>query len=392
MALKPDIDLIVKMYSTALAAADQMILEKNKKITSLEEEVTRLRELLNLTKQQRFGSSSEVSKEIIPSDNTDEIVDTIDVAAHQRKQKRKRKRKGRLLSFENLPCLQRHYDLLDQEKSCQTCTHALHLIKKTSTKQLEIIPVRYCVVEHVQYTYGCRHCNRVVTPTKPPPPIPKAMAGASLLADVVINKYQFHQPLYRQSKQMKNDHLIIPDNTLGNWMVNIGKALKPLYDAMWCILKQRYLQVDETPVKILEPNKQGYLWTYYAPYSRNPSTVRDPGGLIVFELSETRAGKVANDRLQPFNGLLQTDGYSGYQSLRNRQGIVGLGCLTHCRRKFNEVIKISKDDQGIAAQMIEKMKPLYQLEKRMQQLNVSFHTRKRLRQKIARPITQDIFR
>jgi transposase len=163
-----------------------------------------------------------------------------------------------------------------------------------------------------------------------------------------------------------------------------GDALLKIYEAMWVILKRRYLQVDETPVKVLETNKKGYVWTYFAPNVGK--------GLVVFEFSLTRKGSVADERLKTFNGLLQTDGYSGYTALRKRNGIVAFGCFSHVRRKFSEVVKISGDKQGIAAEMIERMKPLYALEARLREAGADHRTRKRLRQKIARPILKDIHR
>jgi len=217
---------------------------------------------------------------------------------------------------------------------------------------------------------------------KEPAPLPKALAGSSVLTEVLINKYQYHLPLYRQSKMMASLGVMVPDNTLGNWVMQIGLALMKLYDAFWgAILVGRYLQVDETPVKVLKPEKKGYLWSYFAPWVGK--------GLIVFELSLTRSGSVAEKRLESFKGLLQTDGYNGYQRLREREDIDGLGCITHARRKFSEVVKITKNHEGIAAQAIERLRPLYELEAKMREWGHGFHTRKRLRQKIAWPILKD---
>lgn len=379
MTWTAELDFITSLYGEALNVFEKQFLEQNKKIASLEEEIVKLKEQLQAQLGHRFGKHSERSDNNAGADEQQQLA-AIMVSAHTRR----KKSVGKLLSTDHLPHYQKIYDLPEHEKICSTCNNSLHFIKQNSTKQVEIVPLRYCVVEHIQMLYGCRHCNTIKTQPKTLAPIPKAMAGASLLADVVINKYQFHQPLYRQSKMMKQSELLIPDNTLGNWMVTLGFALEVLYNAMWCILEQGYLQVDETPVKILEPNKKGYLWTYYAPHIGNKR------GLVVFELNETRSGDVATQRLQSFRGLLQTDGYSGYNSLRDREGIVGLGCFTHARRKFSEVVKISEDKTGIAAQMIEKMKPLYALEARMKEMKLNFHIRKRLRQKIAWPIIKEI--
>jgi len=345
--------------------------EQDKKIAALQDEIAQLKELLKLQKHRRFGKKSEAhatdKEENPPPDKS------ITVAAHTRK------KAGRLLSTDHLPHFQTIYDLAEHEKTCVACHGNLHKIGEEKTSQLEIIPTRYCVVEHIQMKYACRQCETIKTAEKPLAPIPKAIAGASVLADVIVNKYQFHQPLYRQSKMMLNEGLTIPDNTLGNWMIACAELLKPVYQALWSILNSRYLQVDETPVKILEPNKKGYLWTYYAPHVGNAR------GLIAFELSETRSATIAESRLRDFNGLLQTDAYGGYKALRKRKGIVGLGCLTHARRKFDEVIKISHDKDGVAAKFLGLLKPLYELEAMMREKKLGFRTRKRLRQKIAWP-------
>jgi transposase len=275
------------------------------------------------------------------------------------------------------------HDLNEADKICHGCQHPLHLIEKERTAgQLEILPQRFYSAVHVRYKYGCHTCQTIQMAPKESAPLPKASAGASVLTEVLINKYQYHLPLYQQSKMMASLSVIVPDNTLGNWVMQIGQALMMLHDAFWeAILASRYLQVDETPVKVLKPEKKGYLWSYFAPWVGK--------GLIVFELSLTRSGSVAEKRLNSFKGILQTDGYNGYKGLRDREDIEGLGCITHARRKFSEVVKITKNQGGIAHEALERLKPLYELEANMREKEYSFHTRKRLRQKIAWPILKD---
>ena len=219
----------------------------------------------------------------------------------------------------------------------------------------------------------------------------KSETGELPLPPETSETTDIHVPAHTRKKKTKGclmdlaalpRHIIIPDNTLGNWVMQVGDALMPLYEALWEeLLSSRYLQVDETPIKVLNPNKKGYLWVYYAPHLG--------GGLIAFEFDLTRKGAVAEQRLSPYQGLLQTDGYNGYEKLRQREDIEGLGCLTHARRKFAEVVKISKNPEGIAAEAIERLKPLYALEARMRDNQYAFHTRKRLRQKMALPILRD---
>ncbi len=342
------------------------------KIDLLEKEIDRLKEQLKLSHCRQFGRKSEVGE---PTTSLGNSAETVKGYTRQRG----KKSCGRLIDTSLLPRHTIHHDLMDAEKVCDVCCRPLTVMGEESAEQIEVLPLKLYMAEHVRHKYTCRFCKTVKMAPKEKAPIPKAAAGSSLLAEIVVNKYQYHLPLYRQSKILSSYNAQIPDNTLGNWVIQLGTGLMKVYEALWeAVLSQQYLQVDETPVKLLKPEKQGYLWSYFAPHLGK--------GVVVFELSLTRSGKIADQRLETFYGLLQTDGYNGYQELRQRKGIVGLGCFTHARRKFSEVLKITKNPEGIAAQAIERLKPLYALESRMREANYSFAIRKRLRQKIAWPL------
>jgi len=343
--------------------------EENKKLA---EEVHRLQEQLKLSKHRQFGKKSEVGEDIVPENDV-----LITIPAHTRR----KKTKGRLIDTSHLPRYQVFHDLSENQKICTCCQQTLTPMGEDVSEQIEILPQRLFVEEHIRYKYACRQCETVVMSPKEPAPIPKSMAGAGLLAEVIVNKYHYHLPLYRQSKIFATFHAIIPDNTLANWVMQTGTGLMPIYDAFWeVILSNHYLQVDETPITILNPNKKGYLWVYYAPHIGK--------GLVMFELALTRKGAVAEERLRSFKGALQTDGYGGYEKTRQREDIEAIGCLTHARRKFDEVLKITKNKEGIAALAIERLKPLYGLEAIMRKKGCSFERRKRLRLRIARPILE----
>ena len=95
---------------------------------------------------------------------------------------------------------------------------------------------------------------------KPESPIQKSMATTHLIVDVILKKYDEHLPLYRQSKILERDGIIIPDNTLGNWVMGAAEVLSPLGEALWSqVAASSYVQADETTVKILYPDKKGYI-------------------------------------------------------------------------------------------------------------------------------------
>lgn len=369
------------------------------RVSELEEEVNRLKEILKLQQNSLFGKSSETSHALnLTEPPTDDTATnntteeprgngkerTTTVSSHTRTIK---PRGSRQLDANKLPRYKIVHDLPAAEQNCACCGKPLHVIGQDISEQLEIIPVQYCIIEHIRLKYGCRPCESVMMAPKPPAPLPKAIAGPSLLTDVILNKYQYHLPLYRQSKILQSHAVRISDKTLANWVIQSGKAIWPVYEAIWGILQQRYLQVDETPVKVLETNKNGYVWTYFAPNAGK--------GLVAFDFSLSRESKNVQERLKNFKGLLQTDGYAGYDALRKRDNITGFGCLSHARRKFSEVVKVSKDKyaHGVAAEMIKRLKPLFELEERMRNIADMHHrTRKRLRQKISAPILKEIYK
>lgn len=371
----------IRKLQDAYALRGVEIHQLHERVASLEEEIAHLKEMLKLQQERLFGKKSEIATSILDKTAPDSLgtPKTTVVKSHSRQIP---PRGNRQFKGNQLPRYTIIHDLSDDKKNCACCGKAMHVIDEDKSGQLEIIPVQYCLIEHIRLKYACRSCDSVVMAPKPAAPLPKAIAGASLLTDVILNKYQYHLPLYRQSKIMKSHHMTISDKTLANWVMAAGDVLLKIYQAMWIILKHRYLRIDETPVKVLETNKKGYVWAYFAPNVHK--------GLVVFEFSLTREGSVVENRLKTFKGLMQTDGYAGYDALRKKDEIVGFGCFSHVRRKFSEVVKISGDQNGIAAEMIERMQPLYALEARLRDMGADHRTRKRLRQKIARPILKSI--
>ena len=363
----------------------ELLEEKNK---DLEAENAALKEQLRLAQSALFGQSSERTTSspgaTVPpaGESNSGNKDNIQVSGYTRKAKNTPRGKNTDLS--QLPCFPIIHDLPEDQKHCTCCQSPLNYLGQDTTQKLEVLPQKLYIAEHRYYKYTCRTCELILEVKREPSAIPKGMGGDSLIAEVLENKYQHHLPLYRQSLILANLDAPISDRTLTNWVMQVGDGLLPLYPALWgAVVSARYLQVDETPVKLLRPDKQGYLWTYFAPHVGT--------GLVVFEASTTRSGEVAKKRLQDFEGLLQTDGYNGYKSLRTRQGIVPCGCITHARRKFKEVLAANGDANGVASELIERLKPLYELEERMRALHYPFRARKKLRQTISKPILQAIY-
>jgi transposase len=91
--------------------------------------------------------------------------------------------------------------------------------------------------------------------------------------------------------------------------------------------------------------------------------VGDKKGLASFQFALTREGKVVENHLARFTGLLQTDGYGGYEKLCAEQRIIDFGCWARVRRKFVKVVEVSHSEESQAIEMLTLIGQLYAVEK-----------------------------
>lgn len=362
-------------------------------LENAQKKITWLMEQFNLNKQKEYGKNSENSRQLQIEMVFDEDESSVEI--HETAQeladietitysRKKKKTAGRRIDTSNLPREVITHDLSEDQKHCSSCGKELEKFGEDRSEQLDYIPAQIKVIEHIvpKYKYSCNCCDTVKMGSKPDMPIPKSMAGSSLIAEVIAKKYSYHLPWYRQSKIFAQDGIDIPANTLCNWYLQAGEVLEPLKNAFKEQLNNtKVLQTDETPVKVLENNIKGYMWCYH---SCDPSN-----RFVSFEYNDSRSGKIVSDNLKDYQGILQTDGYSGYNAIREKEGIISLGCWTHCRRKFADVVKISSK-AGKAHEVMKWIGKLYQIEDEARKHILSFERRKELRQKHAPPILQKI--
>lgn len=156
----------IKKLEEAYTLRGVVIHQLQERVASLEEEIAHLKEVLRLQQERLFGKKSE-SIASPPSKTTV-------VTSHTRKIP---PRGHRQLNTEQLPKYTVIHDLPDTEKNCPSCAGVMHLLGRDLSLQLEIIPVQYCLIEHIRLKYSCRACDSIVMSPKPPAPLPKAIAG-----------------------------------------------------------------------------------------------------------------------------------------------------------------------------------------------------------------------
>jgi transposase len=219
----------------------------------------------------------------------------------------------------------------------------------------------------------------------PPQPIEQGMVGPGLLAQILVSKYEYHQPLYRQEKMFRQQFGVeLSRKTMGCWVEQAAELLKPVYRAIReDLLRGNYLQADETPIRYLDPDvkgksQQGYLWTY----SR-------PGGDVLFEWLVSRGRAGPEEFLKNFRGKLQTDGYSAYESLAKQHSDLTLvGCWAHVRRGFHEALAETK----LSAWFVRQIGLLYAVEKKLRQQKAGPALRQAIRAWQSQPVLDRLHR
>lgn len=374
------------IFTLEIIAGQQSKIEKQSQtIIELENQVNWFKEQFKLASQRQFGKSSETSSNLSLFDEkmqaTEEVIEEAKTETITFTRKKKKKI-GRQIDVSRFPKEQKIHDLADNDKTCH-CGNQLIRAGVDQSIQVDHIPESFKVIEHITLKYCCRHCETIKSAKKPETAIPKCIATAGFVAEVITKKYEQYLPLYRQSQIFKKLGADLPDNTLGNWVMRAADALMPLEIAYRMqISTVKLMQSDDTKIKTIKPNKDGYFWGYHGCDQGNR--------FIFFEYSASRSASIPNQTLKDFAGKLQTDGYSGYNDLRNKKLVDNFGCWDHCRRKFTDVIKVAdKNKNGKAAQLIIPINRLYEIEREAKAMGVEERTLHR--QQYARPILDYIY-
>ena len=256
-------------------------------------------------------------------------------------------------------------------------------ISEERTSQLDWIAPK--IIKRVIIRLRYVKAERFALAPLPPQPIEQGMVGPGLLAQILVNKYEYHLPLYRQEKMFRQQFGVdLSRKTMGCWVEQAAELLKPVYRTIReDLVSGSYLQADETPIRYLDPDvkgksQQGYLWTY----SR-------PGGDVLFEWRVSRSREGPEAFLKNFRGKLQTDGYGVYESLaKSRNDLTLVGCWAHARRGLHEALVESK----LAAWFVGQIGQLYGVEKKLREQKAGPQLRAAMRVWQCRPVLARLHR
>lgn len=262
--------------------------------------------------------------------------------------------------------LPRIEEIIAPDSTTCGCGAERHVIGEDASERLDIIPAQFRVIVTRRPKYACRSCtNGVVQAPAPARLIAGGMPTEATVAHVLVSKYADHLPLYRQAQIYGRQGITLERSALAGWVGKAGYELRPVFDALMADLKiSSKLFMDETRAPVLDPGrrktKTGYFWAL-ARDDRPWGGTAPPG--VAFTYAPGRSGQYADDILKGFSGILQVDGYAGYNRLLKRtNNTVALAyCWAHARRKLHEVAQSGK--APIAEEGLKQITALYRIEK-----------------------------
>jgi transposase len=230
---------------------------------------------------------------------------------------------------------QRRYELPVTEQLCPQCGQQRREIGVESSQQYDYKPAEVFVIEHQRAKYACPCCQgEVAIAPKPPQPIDRGLPGPGLAAQIIVDKYQDHVPLYRSEARFERLGVTLPRSTMCDWMAACAELLLPLYRLLIAhVLRSKVLHTDDTTVPVRDEtqstHRYGRLWDYLG-------DAEHPGVVFDYTTSHARDGPAAF--LRTFQGFLQADAYGAYDGIYtgSNGAIVEVGCWAHARNKFHD--------------------------------------------------------
>jgi transposase len=336
--------------------------------TTARSEIDRLRQVVKTLQRGQFGRRSERLDDDqlqLALEDLDADISRVEAGLPSESfdavPRARRNGEGRPSLPDHLPREDRTLDVGADVCSC--CGGAIHTIGETVSEMLDYVPARLRVLRIRRPKYGCRTCGTIHQAPAPERPIAKGLATPALLAHVLVAKYCDHLPLYRQSQIFARQGVALNRSTLANWVGGAAWWLEALRDRMAVhVFASTKLFADDTPIPVLDPGRgrtrTGRLWAYAR--DDRPWGGTDPPAAIFYYSPDRKAERPAG-HLDRFSGVLQVDGYAGFERLTKRGDIVLAACWAHARRKFYDVHQAT--GSPIAAEALRRIGELYAVEK-----------------------------
>jgi len=356
-------------YNELITKLQQENAKKDKTISALESSIKYLNEQLDWFKKQIFGKRSE---KIIPTPSAYQLTfqefssleskenqQTQTIEKHQRA-KPDRNGQDKITLPDDLPVEKVFIDIPSEQKVCKETGVKLIKIGEEISRKLAHKPGSYYIKEIIRpkYAHPQRSEEGIKVAHLPDSLLYRCQADDSLLAEILVNKYADHLPLYRISEILSRESIHISRQLLSQWVLKCADALRPLFNVMQSqILASGTVFIDESPVKMLDPGagetKLTYMWVLCGGKSSDPP-------YRIYNFRENRQHHNAEEILKDYRGIVHSDKYGAYENLAHRKRFIWCPCWAHIRRKFFEA---EHGDKDFREMVLNKIGKLFAIEK-----------------------------
>ena len=393
-------DILLQTIESLNASIQTLSADHKKEVESLNTRIKELTAQVAWLNRQLFGRKSEKLGIIDPAqlnlfadiqseqmqeanESRDEAVEKITKTKEERRQEKKNR-----IMMEDLPVLEQVIltpDNLDKNLYKKIGQEVTHIVEhKPGLLYIkEIIREKWGLKDNT--SVAPKGMSGVLIAPMPLLPIYKGIAGASLLSEILLQKYEYHMPYYRQIKQYSHLGMKgLTESTVDGWFKQTMPLLRPLYEALKSeVMKAAYVQADETTTPVInkETHKAAkeYLWMVRAVMER----------LVLFHYDQgSRAGAVIESLANRYNfkGYLQCDGFAGYETaFKTKPDVRLVNCMVHIRRHFEQALD---ENRQMAEHALREIQHLYRIEHMCDEAEMSFDERKAKRQELSKPIME----
>lgn len=367
--------------------------DSSEKITTLTTRVEALQQQLDWFKRQLFGTKSDrrifpentrqltLGESSRPSDESAPTPETT-VRSHRRKKARSSPEYGGQIRFDpSVPV-----EVIEiPNNEVEGREEEYDFVGEKVTDRLSQRPGSYVVLRYVRKIYKKKRSGEFSFPPAPAAVFEKSCADVSFLAGLLIDKYRYHMPLYRQHQRMEAAGVHIGRSTLTCFVQRVADLLDPVYRAqLTSILSSEVVAMDETPIRAgpkgkgKRKMKTGYFWPVYGDHDE-----------IVFPFSSSRGGDLVKEVLAGYRGVLLSDGYKVYDRYAEKiNEITHAQCWSHTRRNF---IEAEAAEPELSGYILDRIASLYTVEGEIRGRKLSDEGKQRHRAQHCKPVVDDIF-
>ena len=379
-----------------------------KELHASNEKMQLLMEQVILGKQNRFGRSSEKMEDrnqicFLEVDGTivffNEAEAVCDLSAAEPenlelKSPKQPKRKGKKeADLSGLPVRRIDHYLSEAELEAEFGKKGWKQLPDAISRKYHFVPAKVEVEEHHIGVYASKTDEHMVKADHPNVLLHGSLVSPSLAAAVINGKYVNAVPLYRLEQEFQRYGLQITRQNMANWCIRLGEEyLSVLYDYLHKELYSYHvIQADETPVLVNHDGRKAgsksWMWVYRSGHLYQNRQI------VLYEYQQTRNTSHPREFLKGYDGICVTDGYQVYHTLEKElEELTIAGCWVHCRRRFDEALKLipkSCQKESNVFLLMKQIQAIYREEGKLKDL--SSDERLKQRQVVIRPLVDAFF-